>query len=483
MFDAIFYGSWIDRDRLTPPRIAYLALLWVGIPIGILFWMLNLLASAIVGGALASYSHHADVGFRKATLTWTGDIVASDVHIDPHEDADDNIPSFVAKRVLIDLPSWGVWMQGMGILNLSGKPDEMDSEAIVSAIDHVGFEVEGMHADFHGHLPGVLGVFGMESAAPFEADGCVGDRQWGAGTIALMRIQNDGVNLRMAANFDLPASEIHLQGKLEAPGAGQVAFNEVYKALLDKHQVTLAAQHIEATDAGFVAARDAYCAKRDHITLVEFRERNIAAIQRNLATRGFHAGMELEEIFRKYLAGQTLILDARPNTHIAREDYGQYSVADQQKMYNATIAVGTGAPRPLVFEEAPRRPYPADFKGSDWDLVVLDREGGSEAVADAPAPAQAPVPVAVVVATPVVAPAPASTPPAATSPEDDVLAYEDLAHHVGDSMAITTTSGTRYVGSVESYSSGEIMFKTYVIGGYSIQNFSKSRIRSIRWLR
>ena len=61
-----------------------------------------------------------------------------------------------------------------------------------------------------------------------------------------------------------------------------------------------------------------------------------------------------------------------------------------------------------------------------------------------------------------------------------MLSYEDLNHHIGGRVLITTQFGDVRDVTIESYSKNEIGVRAYVTGGYMTQHIQRSQIRSIK---
>jgi len=488
MLEAIFYGTFLGEDRLSPQRAAYLLLLWVLVPLGLVCLLINMMVGTIFMLGLSQFTSVADVDFRAPFFTWTGDIGVNDLRIDPHDD-EGGLQPLQARRVLVDMPSWGVLMQIAGAFDRGENSEEQqarESLAFIEKIDHVGVAVTGLRADFDDGLPEALQNFGLASAAPFEAEGCVGDDYWGASELEVMGLPDRGVDLSVRLSTHPDEDEIHVDGRLDAPGSSHVAFSQHYKArslaaFLDSEDEDRISRYerIEVRDEGFVHARDAYCAKRDGVSAAEFTERHVAAIQRRLQALGLHAGADVERAYRAYLAKGTLVIEAEPSGTIRRADYHHYAVADQQRLYNATIAAGGGAPIPLRLEEAKVRSMPASFGGSTWDLVALEQSDPDRV--DTAGPGRA---VSLSGRTSLFAPPPpkpvAATPIAASEPDKTApLGYEDLASRIGDRMLIVTIYGHKRLGRIESFGRKEIQLRISVGGGYAIQHIERGQIRSI----
>lgn len=397
MLENVFYGAWLGRDRLSLARIAYLLLIWLLIPMWLVVRFYTMLLGLLFTAGLGMVTEGAgvDVGFRKPFFTWTGDIGLHDLRI--QSDGEQPIrQSIQVRRLLIDMPNWGVMEQALGAFdrsNVSDEQAEKNSLAFIDKIDHVGLSIEGMQADVGRGLPNLLQNFGLASAAPFEAEGCERDGAWIGAELDAMGIQAQGVDLHFTLSTDRTAGEVRVLGSLASPQSSRVDFAQHFKArsfsafLQKKAGDRISTyERIEVTDAGFIDARDSFCAKRDGITRDQFTERHVAAIQRRLQAKGLHAGAEVERVYRDYLAKGVLLIEAHPTANVRRADYRHYSVADQQRMFNGKISAGGGPPVPLVLEAKRSKSIPLGFTGSTWELMV--KEGSNPtliSVAEAPA--------------------------------------------------------------------------------------------------
>ncbi|MFA6987336.1 MAG: hypothetical protein WC213_14175 [Arenimonas sp.] len=521
MLENIFYGAWLGRDRLSLARIAYLLLIWLVIPMWLVVRFYTMILGLLFTAGLGMVTDGAgvDVSFRKPFFTWTGDIGLHELHI--QSDGDQPIrQSIQVRRLLIDMPNWGVMEQAIGAFDNSSPSEEeaeKDSLAFIDKIDHVGISIEGLQANVGRDLPNLLQNFGLASAAPFEAEGCQRDGAWSGAELDGMGIQAQGVDLHFTLSTDATAGEVRVLGSLASSRSSRVNFAQHFKArsfsaFLEKKAGDRIStyERIEVNDAGFIGARDAFCAKRDAITRSEFTERHVAAIQRRLQGKGLHAGADVERVYRDYLANGSLLIEASPSPNVRRADYRHYSVADQQRMFNGKISSGGRPPVPLVLEATASKSIPVSFTGSTWDLMVM--EGMDPAIVSAAAgaspvlPAQdtgavarvaSPprlVPVSMTTSVParVSAPAPTPTPTpvkprwASSLPTAVVrhqvtsLNYEDVASHIGDRVLITTVHGQKREGKVESYSTQQIGLRVSVGVGYAIQHLERNQIRSIR---
>jgi hypothetical protein len=539
MLESIFYGTFLDRNRLTLARIGYLLLIWIVIPLFLLVRLTTMLLGMIFSAGLSAYFEESDVSFNSPFLTWTGDVGLHNLRIQPKGEGA-AARALLARRVLIDLPNLGALETFAAYDNSDDDSEEITAAdiAFLDKIDKVGLSIEGLEANFQGDLPSILRNFGLASAAPFEAEGCQRDDHWSGAELSGMGIQNQGVDLGFTFDTDDQTHEVRLHGQLDSPRSSRVAFTQHFRArnlssyLLGTEKDRISTyERVEITDAGFTAARDAFCAKRDGVSPEVFTERHIAAIQRRLQARGMRASTEIERAYRAYRSNGSLLIEARPSPNVRRTDYHLYAFDDQQRMYNGMISSGNLEPVPLAMDATRSKPVPLNFEGSSWDLVAMETGGPtpltlSAATAERPAAAVAPMderlamaapslisasvaatprtPVAMPVPAPVAAaPVPVAVPvaaktaptPSAAAPrkwasslptatkrhEIKTLTYDDLAQHVGERILITTNPfGDVRDVIIESYSKQELLVRARVVGGYATQHIARGQVRSVR---
>ncbi|MGH8105396.1 MAG: hypothetical protein ACREO2_03705, partial [Arenimonas sp.] len=465
--------------------------MWLGLPLFAMHLMLNTFVGGLFQIMLSGYySDAATVTFREPYYTWTGDIGLRDLSVAPLEGSD--LAPLTVKDVRIDMPSWGVLMQVAGALDSeeAGSDEHVDqSMAFIDKIDHVGIHFQGLKTEFDDGLPDALSYFGLSSAAPFEAEGCAKNVYWDAGDVSNMGIADNGVDLNFSLSTRTDDGLVVLKGAMNAPSASKVDFEQHYKvARLSSFMDSEGKQHIpsyqliEVHDAGFIKARNAFCAKRDGVTPEEFVERHIQSIQRLLLMQGFHADVSLEGIYRAYLKNGYLKVEAKPNGSIRMEDYKDYAPADQFKLFNATIASNGAKPAPLQMEVLPAKAIPYSFQGSTWDWVAeetanpeagLDNQSGTRRVSlsgrgslfDPAAPASV-VQAAVTEAEIAVV-------------DEKTIAFSDAGKHIGDRVVVITVYGDKRRGDIETANGKDIGLRVYVGQGYAIQHIERSYIRSI----
>jgi hypothetical protein len=536
MLEKIFYGTGFGREHMSAARAGYLFLVWVLVP----GWLVMSFATMLVGmaftGAFAGLSQRmeADISFRRPFFTWTGDVGFEDLSVRPLQPDPARPMSMQVRRVRFDLPNLGVMQSVLAAASADDGSEPAGMLRVVNQLDHIGVEVQGMKFDSFTGLPGVLEQVGAASAAPMEAEGCVGDVEWVASELPQLGIANEGIDLQLTLANAKEEHEIRVTGELVSPHSSRASFAQHFRAptlaeFLDAPEGSRIAtyERVAIQDDGFIAARDRFCAKRDGVAPEEFRERHLAAVRREFQVAGMRPSQELEAVYRDYLQHGTLVLEARPNPRVHRSDYHQYSVADQAKMYNGTLAA-SGKPVPVHFEQVPSRAIPLVFEGSTWDLVAVERARaagapgaatGSGGAGSTPQPAPAlPAASAVVATASVAAAAPAAAKPASAKPAAKApavpawampapsirttadgrplasslpakgnqartgphpLSFDELRQHAGDRVVLTTIYGDRIEGRVESVSGQTLRLRVSAGLGYAITNFERARIRSI----
>ena len=537
VFDKIFYGTGFGRSRMSAARAGYLLLVWLVIPgfcvLAFQRMMVGLFFTAALSGM--SNSMDAEANFRRPFFTWTGDIGVEDLRIRQNNPDPSNPISLEARRLRFDLPNLGVMQRALAA---AAMDDEEKSETmfmgVLNKLDHIGVHFEGLKYDGPTPMPGLLDYVGLATGAPLEAEGCVGDVFWAGSEMSKLGISNEGVDLHLTLANAPEQREVHVIGEIASPNSSHAEFEQHFPtpgmvAFLDADDRRVANyERLAITDEGFIAKRDAYCAKRDGVGPEDFRERHLASVRRLMQEGGMRPTAEVEGVYRQYLEQGKLVLEARPNAKVHRDDYRHYSIADQAMMFNATIAAG-GKAVPVRFEEVPSRAIPLEFEGSTWDLVALETRPRAEPGADGPvlAPAAVATPAAAVPAAAPVAPPVAATgaltqatavsavAPAAAKPQYEKapdwavphrttrttvdgrplasskpvpgqararfqpLSFDQLPQHVGDRIAVTTIHGDRHEGKVESVSGSTLRLRSSPAMGYAITNFERAKIRSI----
>ena len=183
-------------------------------------------------------------------------------------------------RVRVDTPGWA-WVIGT-----------LRSRKLVADTDRLHVTLEGGTSD-GGVDPslGDLGPFGTDTASPFEAEGCMRDTMWLRSELVDMGLNPGPTTLDF--DYRVDGNKLESRITLETPGVSKVSLlrheilpGKINPYLLDLTQTATTDERWLVEDAGFVKARNAFCAKRDGTTEADFVLRHVAAVKRLLEIGG-----------------------------------------------------------------------------------------------------------------------------------------------------------------------------------------------------
>lgn len=356
--------------------------------------------------AFSPYLGWCDVKFGSPIWRLNGDIGVRDVRIVP-DDPSWGDPIRI-DEVVLHTPGWswtykllfadtdsskpfsGRGLKGKALAGggnraldqMSGREDSRRSRSPFPPADFLAIELKGLDLGMSGLLPASIDDTGWHSAAPFEAEGCVGDVYWSDDELQAMGLPRTKVNFRWEYR-KLDSSTVAERTTLHAPGRSR---EEIYARVrspdpeqhlfADESETQIQQQVFEVRDEGFVAARNRFCAERDGIEVNEFVDRHVQSVMRLLLASGWVPPPELERIYRAYAAeGSELVFSSEPDPSTRPEHYHHFAPADVWKLVNARLKSSAG--EDLVrLSAAPVRKVPEDFTGSTWDLVALERDKG-----------------------------------------------------------------------------------------------------------
>jgi hypothetical protein len=359
--------------------------------------------------------------------------------------------------------------------------------------------------------------FGSYSGALFEAEGC--DAWWwnvselegnlgldtGERNITISYETLGEKTLRQRLDFGGPTmSELRIEVDYELDGpANQFIdqFGEDWR--MRKLSWTV-------SDHGFIAKRNAWCAKAAGISEEEFIRRHLAAVARFLQLDGMIANPEALAVYEKYAReGGELVWETA--TASAGEVGGSQAqtLAGFIAASGSTLRHGETVAYAMPTAIAPRD-WPNGEFDSVWDIVV--HEGGG-AIATSPAPETAAANAAPVAAG-TAAPAPVET-PATVAAEPDIAASTDAPPAVaaappGSALldanyraapaprrraererleydrlelrqrVLVTLAGNRELrGEVEAIDAKEMVLRVRMGGGYARMTLARTRIEKI----
>jgi hypothetical protein len=543
---SLFSGSFLGTGA-NIKRLVFLALLYFGLPLAGWHFIITARVAEAAQKLLLRYDDFAEVKFTHPWFGFGGSAGISKLSITPRDP--ENGTALTVDEVIVEGPGVG-WLLSVlfpdngsnrsgfaktfrkklaeKIAEKKGQQVTAEAEAPSSPAKlpyakHVAITLKNFDPGFAGFLGDFEDAFGSASAAPFETAGCKGDAMWNGSELHAMGLEFANVQFRWEYTA-IDSMDVEETSTLSAPGIGEAQITHKYRtpradAFLfgDFDQYRVLEERYKVVDQGFVAARNAYCARRDRAKPGEFVSRHMLAMRRMLLSEGLSATAELEKIYRNYAErGGTLELIATPTSTVAFDKYDQYAVKDRFRMYNGVLRNGKDQAS-FDFEPATARAEPEDFAGNWYDLAELERSReaadsdaanvamattqidplsvdatrtptpgttASPALATT-APAKVP-PIAVAPAPPPVA---SSTPPAPTSaasaaaleaaafPEADTrLAYEALAQHVGKPVRIVSARAGARSGILESYTAKGVTLRYTASGGYAVISITRENV-------
>ena len=249
----------------------------------------------LVGRSLLVSFGDAETTYRSAWVDWDGDVTAKDVVLYPWGQGE---PDLVVKfeRVRVDTPGWA-WLLRSAFDKHIGVPSMERLHVALEGVESAG----GVDPSF-----GDLGVMGAASASPFEAEGCMADGLWVRDELLAMGLEPMPTTLDF--DYRIADGQLHTEVVLDTPGVSTARLQRREKigngnALLIDFEPTLAGfERWTVQDHGFVAARNAFCAKKDGTDVATFVVRHVESVSRLLETVGVAPDAETLAAYRDFAA-------------------------------------------------------------------------------------------------------------------------------------------------------------------------------------
>lgn len=333
-----------------------------------------------------------------------------------------------------------------------------------------------------GEPPEIPGFewLGFTSASPFESAGCGATRHWTNADLKAMGLSD--TRQRMQVGYDVIGPELaDITARLETDNASSAQFvlrlkvpdaTRVMNA--DWRAATVALRSWTIDDAGFVMARNWFCARRANVSRLEFVEHHLSAIRRRLFEMGAVPAPALSAAFRRYVErGGDLSVESRPSGKLTVAELERAAPAERVRELNAMLKSrgGPAVPFTLDFDAAKLAAFMGPPTLEEQLRVGVVPVPAPKAVADAPLPIEpvarptptptpaatpspTPVQVAVITPSPVATAKPSPTvatiPPVTATPVAPLPAgtipYPALAKYVGRMITVRTTLGGRRTG-------------------------------------
>lgn len=261
-------------------------------------WLAWHQAEVLVDRALKIVLGAGEVSHRRLLLQADGQILVEDLVFRPVAAQD----AMRAERLLMQTPGWRWFLR-----------NALDPELHDARLDRLHLSLTGVSVDDDGALPlPDLGVFGVATASPWDADGCPPEFRW----TRPMLIEVGLTPGRPSLQFDYRGQEGDLLASviLETFGASRLQWirtgtlpgDEDNLLSLATEPSLIRSEQWNVQDQGFVAARNRYCANRSGSGLDErrFVARHVEAVERRLATLGLEADARTRDRYRRFaLAG------------------------------------------------------------------------------------------------------------------------------------------------------------------------------------
>lgn len=330
----------------------------------------------------------SETTYRSAWFEWDGDIVAKHVVIYPYNLGEDVTIRF--ERVHLETPGWFWFVR-----------NTFDRKLKFAKMDRIHLTLEGGSSDtgFDPSL-GDLGPFGLDSASPFEAEGCATDGMWVREELVQMGL--DPGPPRLEFDYRVEGNSLLTTISLEAQGASRVQLDRtaqlptrVNALLMDQYPHLVQSERWQVQDQGFVQARNRHCAKKDGIDERTFVARHVATVSRLLETAGIGVDAASREAYQAFARrGGQLVFGGSYAPAIHSEEF--YDLRDTgeawARMQNATLARDQRQVAVQWQHFEPRPLEGLDEADSTW--AALRRERPVEATAAASTAATAVVPTA-----------------------------------------------------------------------------------------
>jgi len=249
-------------------------------------------ARVLVGRGLNVAFDNADTEFGMVWVDFSGDGIAKDVVLyaqaagaegaaaAPATGADARELRFSRLRVHTD-EGWLFFARNL-----------LDRQLENAQVDGLQLKFEGFDTA-SGMEPtlGTLGPIGALSASPFESEGCMAHASFARADLEQMGLVAGPTSLDIGLSENAGRVDTHIV--LNTPEVSRVQYERretlaKETSLLQLPDVASATlgERWDVSDRGFVAARNAFCAKQDGIDTHAFVQRHLAAVQRLLETRG-----------------------------------------------------------------------------------------------------------------------------------------------------------------------------------------------------
>lgn len=345
--------------------LAVLALLF-----GTGYLLLNT-ANHLMGRALLVTLGDEETTYRNAWVGLNGDITAEDLVVYLYEDdADGREGDIRFKHARLETPGLH-WVVFQSFRNIKLFRFDRRKRGSTPHMDRLHLTLTGIESDT-GDEPslGYLPLSGPISGSPFETEGCQYDSYWQGDALSAMGLSPGATALTF--DYQIKGDLLHSRVTLEAPGVGATHYEDQETLLGEERNALLLdfidseqlGQSMRFEDHGFVAARNAFCAKQSKISEHAFIARHLASMERLLAAIGLGIDPRTRDTYARFAStGGVLTLDARFGSPVNAE----YVDAMEQMgalISSTTLRIGHGHDSPRTHVTL-QRFEPQPLKGLD----------------------------------------------------------------------------------------------------------------------
>lgn len=354
-------------------------------------------ANFVLGRSLIIAFPGWEVTYKSAWPRLFGGATARDVTIQPVDGG--QLGSYHFERVRVEVPFWQYYMSAFS----------RRRGALLKSVKDIRLVFEDGKGEMA--LPFVHGMaaMGNVSAAPFEAEGCADDSAWVDSELRDMGLSTQGTELMMA--YHRTPTGLIKEQSIHTPGAGSAQFRRemlmhttapLFVMLEAGGSSEVVSDEWHVKDEGFVAARNAFCAKKDGIDAAQFVARHMATVKRTLQAAGLAPSVKMESAYARYATtGGSLDLSVRYEPPIGGDLYDSDDLGTWVPRLHGEFDVGSEK-LPLALQSTPVRPLPEmeDDESVSSTYALMQREASVPAQPNATAVVEPAVQLAVPAAAP-----------------------------------------------------------------------------------
>jgi hypothetical protein len=336
----------------------------VVVPAGLLMFLAMHQANFAAGRALLLAFGDLESTYQSAWPTFGGDVTAKDVVVYLPDLPEETALRFETLRV--ETPGLFWYLRSMFKKELPDA-DEL-SLVLDGATSPAGFD----------YALGSFGVFGTDSASPFEAEGCERDSLWETAELRDMGLEPGPT--RVTFSWKVEGRLLTVTEEVAVPNVSTMRYRRLEQmdegrtniVVLDyAGDSTVMSDRWEVEDAGFVAARNKFCARRDRIDSAQFPDRHVAAVVRRLEAEGLAVGPDAVARYRDFAGKGGMI--SMGGQYAFEMKYNDAYTAETwlESLPNlAAFVVHDGTQSPVAWRLVDKRPLRGDDDDTTWQMMV-----------------------------------------------------------------------------------------------------------------